>query len=1781
MIQPRRVENPDQKSNEEQINVRLQSKPRRVDPLKPRRYQEELFKCMLGENVIVYLGTGLGKTFITVLYLQSPEISAKIHGGLRVVFLAPTQDLAKQQAEYINSHVPHCIKVYCGRTSSCGLHIDHWNKSHWRTELEQIHILFMTPQIFNAALATGLLGWQEFAAIILDEVHHAGSSKANKESKHPYRQILNKYKNFFEAREFAVRPRLIGLTASPVTFMPKNRQSILNSVKDLEKCLNARCVTDSKLQMSRPELIIHSFSAIDESPDDLSRSMERIVQCLDYVLDKKKKTKLKARLTQNDPNLNEEEKKILSYHNRLKLSAIGFSIKPGGFSKILEAMVLIRKRCGLPALRMMIARVEKALKFHANMTCLDIDLRMIYMKYCEIYRTIDNCLKDFLTKHPEPTSYMVSKPKALLDILKYEYQRMQDATSEKSSFSCIVFVRSRLEVVALAEWMQSVSDLMSEYNFIKCDFALGIAATMSSKFSSITTRKAVEQQRMLKAFRENKLNVVITTAVLEEGIDLPVCSTVIRYDPPYNFREYVQSRGRARQLVSNYIVMCENGKNAEAKDQLDKFNDFELTLRECLDGKEISLDKKSTVITRSAHGEADLEHQQLSKQEVFCAKDGSIMIDSVTGRTILHMYCARLARGSSFLEGIRFSRDGTSGNYRTTLYLPSASPITDKGITIVGNPKSDAELADDAAVIAAIRILYEHKELDENGIPTSATQATIDEILNRIGMATKYEQLTSDLNGEVEQRDGREILHFDTMIFKTAKRGFINNSFSHRYQLVSLNFLPDPEASRAETRQYFVNNHMAIGMIIDASIDPSDIIPAKLIGHYANFKVEHRVLSAQHSINYRDQRLLMDFTHHFLVRYLPSLRVRHDDYKHNCQFHIVPLREQRIDYNYMVDCLSSRDSRCDIKDGDVIRLKPSSRVVSMRNNKSREELYVVCKVHFGLDLNMQVPGMRQTFRDQALRNYGQNVTLWPRQAVFETMRLARQPSITQGKLKDVKADHESQRLFYLEQFVEPVGMAAFAFQALNLPAIIYRLYATSTYASLVEQFDRDTRSMRPIESSKPLEESRVTESFEDLHLNAAGDDIHSKLDAIEKSQAENKEEAQEDGRDNDDDTDDDDDDDYEDEEESSHDDVMSVFSDSSEEDSEGYRRIIQHEQFSFNDRDNKDNLKRWDMSEYKVDNMAQLDCEYRSSSMSYEDILKNRQLESEPLFLELSRRLDELCLDLMKMLANYKLRLINDSPFDADEQLTKREAKVDSSIKAPIQFTGRTQPFRQKGRLSVWREALTLRCAHADVNLEHLESIGDSYIKYITSVILFQATDVQEGILTSARSRLICNKHFTYLAKRRGLGPYLTTSYLERDLDAISLLLGNRYMTAKVSKNNLRQKDLADAFEAIVGAQLVYHNEYEAIMALHWLGLRVVRESMFDELSAKSVVFATPMRPADLKDEQKTLFEQRFVRLTGVEKIIGYAFQTPAYLVQAFTHTSDIQRCTPSYERLELLGDAILDYLVTMTLVNSREDQMQPGQLTASRSALVNNYTFAKLAIKYKFDLYLMHFNEEILHELDRLRSAMEEDPQMEFLTLSDFDRIVKLLADVFESLAGAIYLDSRCNLDAVWAIYYSMMHETIQQELISPSKNPLAELYELYPGPNRITFEHSMLQMTQDGESSRVVCHIKCVGSYEGVGLIKRQAKMRAVKAALAKRLDEESRARVNSAYIRSVESQKPRFNSNRPRGAPRGRGRGAGSGGGQNRGQYRPHTNSRRDNFGSTQHKRGGSLRLRDISK
>jgi len=125
-----------------------------------------------------------------------------------------------------------------------------------------------------------------------------------------------------------------------------------------------------------------------------------------------------------------------------------------------------------------------------------------------------------------------------------------------------------------------------------------------------------------------------------------------------------------------------------------------------------------------------------------------------------------------------------------------------------------------------------------------------------------------------------------------------------------------------------------------------------------------------------------------------------------------------------------------------------------------------------------------------------------------------------------------------------------------------------------------------------------------------------------------------------------------------------------------------------------------------------------------------------------------------------------------------------------------------------------------------------------------------------------------------------------------------------------------------------------------------------------------------------------------LEKELGVSFRNRDLLVQAFTHRSYLNE-NPGFslshnERLEFLGDAILELVVTESLYRAFPNP--EGDLTNIRASLVNAKSLAEVALRLGFDEYLLLSRGEAKDANSKARHS--------------------ILANTVESLIGALYLD-------------------------------------------------------------------------------------------------------------------------------------------------------------------------------
>lgn len=208
-------------------------------------------------------------------------------------------------------------------------------------------------------------------------------------------------------------------------------------------------------------------------------------------------------------------------------------------------------------------------------------------------------------------------------------------------------------------------------------------------------------------------------------------------------------------------------------------------------------------------------------------------------------------------------------------------------------------------------------------------------------------------------------------------------------------------------------------------------------------------------------------------------------------------------------------------------------------------------------------------------------------------------------------------------------------------------------------------------------------------------------------------------------------------------------------------------------------------------------------------------------------------------------------------------------------------------------------------------------------------------------------------------------------------------------------------------------------------------------------------------------------------------FKQPELFEQAMTHKSWVNEhpgTRDSNERLEFLGDAILEFLVSKEIYNKFPEKKE-GYLTALRANLVNTVNLAEVARRLGLGdmLYL---------------SRGEED--------GGGRQNVSLLADTVEAIIGALYLDQ--GLDGAFEFINTNLLGEIEQKIKSELKDPKSRIQELLQSKNLPAPRYKVVEESGPDHSKKFVIEVYISGKpfAKGEGKSKSEAEQKAAEAAL-----------------------------------------------------------------------------------
>lgn len=360
--------------------------------------------------------------------------------------------------------------------------------------------------------------------------------------------------------------------------------------------------------------------------------------------------------------------------------------------------------------------------------------------------------------------------------------------------------------------------------------------------------------------------------------------------------------------------------------------------------------------------------------------------------------------------------------------------------------------------------------------------------------------------------------------------------------------------------------------------------------------------------------------------------------------------------------------------------------------------------------------------------------------------------------------------------------------------------------------------------------------------------------------------------------------------------------------------------------------------------------------------------------------------------------------------------------------------------LNLVSEALTTP-AVSKKNYQRLEFLGDELLKYYASTQVFvDHTNHPEGLLTIYTGRIVANSRLQRATRELGLDKFLTrVKFAGQDWRAgVDTKKGGQ--EAQGATEHLSSKVLADVIEALIGAAYVDgtkqgRSEETVISAL---------KLFIDEISWNTPAENIARLPVDKSTGIVTK-----EKLLPVEEMIGYQFKQSRLLTEALTHSS-YNPSISSYDRLEFLGDAVLDHLVKIRLYQN-DELLSPEEMTLRRHALVSHAALSFFALQASHVATTVEIETDLaskkqiatevhrtVYLADHIRQIDSRDlSQARKKTLSTWkevqpailqafehgktfpwDKLLSLDApksysDIIESILGAVFVDSGANLGA------------------------------------------------------------------------------------------------------------------------------------------------------------------------
>ena len=470
---------------------------------RPREYQKAIFETTKKYNTLVVIPTGLGKTLIALL-LAFHRLEKFPES--KILFLAPTRPLVEQHYHYFKKHMlkQYESHIFTGKINA-----------KKREELWQnTQIIFSTPQCIENDLKKARIDISNVSLLIEDEAH----------------RCLKNYSYVYVASNYlkdAKHARLLGLTASPGSDASIIKKICKNlGIEAVE--IRTRESKDVKPHLQKLKQEIIKVKLTDE--------MQKIRFLLQNIYTKKveelKNRKLLfSRATKtNLIDLQRKLQKTIASGNKHFNILRGISICAQGIKLqyLLELLETQSIESSYNYTQNLFEQADQGKSKGVKQLVNSKEFGDAYLLLMKLYE------KNI--EHPK-----FNKLKEL----------MQEELKEKKELKTIIFSQYR-------DTVNKISNVLVAKG-INSKVFIGQAKRKTNGLTQI------EQQAILREFKQGKVNALVSTSIGEEGLDIPEVDLVVFYEPIPSAIRKIQRAGRtARLRPGKLIILMTQGTRDES-----------------------------------------------------------------------------------------------------------------------------------------------------------------------------------------------------------------------------------------------------------------------------------------------------------------------------------------------------------------------------------------------------------------------------------------------------------------------------------------------------------------------------------------------------------------------------------------------------------------------------------------------------------------------------------------------------------------------------------------------------------------------------------------------------------------------------------------------------------------------------------------------------------------------------------------------------------------------------------------------------------------------------------------------------------------------------------------------------------------------------------------------------------------------------------------------------------------------------------------------------------------